>query len=103
MALFESIYKHILKYELENAGLIVKQEVSLLVIYDNIKFNIGCRMDLVVNDKVIIELKSVENRTEVYHKQTITYLKLSGLKLALLVNFNCNNIIKDIYRKVNNL
>jgi GxxExxY protein len=101
--LFENVYQHILKYELEKLGLNVKMEVPLPVFYDNIKFDIGFRIDLLVNDKVIIEIKSVEKVAEVHHKQTITYLKLTGLKLGILVNFNSNNIANDIFRKVNNL
>ena len=101
--LFETVYKHILKYELEKQGLIVKAEVPLPVYYDSTKVEIGFRMDLLVNDKVIIEIKSVEKIAEVHHKQIITYLKLSGLKLGLLVNFNSENIMNDIYRKVNKL
>ncbi len=101
--LFENVYKHILKYELEKLGLSVKMEVPLPVIYDDIKFDIGFRIDLLVNDKVIIEIKSVEKLAEVHHKQTITYLRLTGLKLGILVNFNSNNIANDIFRKVNNL
>jgi GxxExxY protein len=101
--LFENVYKHILKYELEKLGLTIKMEVPLPVFYDDIRFDIGFRIDLLVNDKVIIEIKSVEKLAEVHHKQTITYLKLTGLKLGLLVNFNSNNIANDIFRKVNNL
>lgn len=101
--LFENVYKQVLKYELENLGLTVKTEVSLPLIYDNLKFDIGFRIDLLVNDKVIVEIKSVEKIAEVHHKQTITYLKLMGLKLALLVNFNSDNIANNIFRKVNNL
>ena len=101
--LFENVYQHILKYELEKLGLNVKMEVPLPVFYDDIKFDIGFRIDLLVNDKVIIEIKSVEKVAEVHHKQTITYLKLTGLKLGILVNFNSNNIANDIFRKVNNL
>lgn len=101
--LFESVYKQVLKYELEKLGLIVKTEVSLPLIYDKIKFDIGFRIDLLVNDKVIVEIKSVEKIADVHHKQTITYLKLTGLKLALLINFNSDNIANDIFRKVNNL
>lgn len=101
--LFENVYKQVLKYELENLGLTVKTEVSLPLIYDNLKFDIGFRIDLLVNDKVIVETKSVEKIAEVHHKQTITYLKLMGLKLALLVNFNSDNIANNIFRKVNNL
>jgi GxxExxY protein len=101
--LFENVYQLILKYELEKLGLNVKIEVPLPVFYDDIKFDIGFRIDLLVNDKVIIEIKSVEKVAEVHHKQTITYLKLTGLKLGILVNFNSNNIANDIFRKVNNL
>jgi GxxExxY protein len=101
--LFENVYKHILKYELEKLGLIVKMEVILPVVYDDHKFDIGFRLDLLVNDKIIIEIKSVEKLADVHHKQTITYLKLTGLKLGILVNFNSNNIATDIFRKVNNL
>ncbi len=103
VGLFENVYKHILKYELEKLGLTVKMEVPLPVIYDEIKFDIGFKIDLLVNDKVIIEIKSIEKLAEVHHKQTITYLRLTGLKLAILVNFNSDNIAKDIFRKVNKL
>ena len=71
--------------------------------YESIKIDIGYRLDLLVENKVIIELKSVENLMHVHHKQVITYLKLSELKLALLVNFNCENIADNIFRKVNGL
>ena len=101
--LLENVYKHILKYELEKLGLHVKMEVPIPVIYDTMRFDIGFRIDLLVNDKVIIEIKSVEKLAEVHHKQVITYLKLTGLKLGILVNFNSNNIANDIFRKVNNL
>jgi GxxExxY protein len=101
--LFENVYKQILKYELEKRGLLVKSEVPLPVIYENNKFDIGFRLDLLVNDKVIIELKSVENFHEVHHKQILTYLRLSNLKLGILVNFNTDNILDSIFRKVNNL
>jgi GxxExxY protein len=101
--LFESVYSPVLKYELEKLGLNVKTEVAIPLIYDNLNFDIGFRLDLLVNDKVIIELKSVEKLNEVYFKQLITYLKLTNLKLGLLVNFNTDNIATSIFRKVNNL
>lgn len=100
--LFESVYTPILKYELEKLGLNVKSEVATPVFYDNLNFDIGFRLDLLVNDKVIIELKSVEKLNEVHHKQLITYLKLTNIKLGLLVNFNTDDILKNIFRKVNN-
>jgi GxxExxY protein len=65
--------------------------------------NIGYRIDLIVEEKVIVEIKSVENLAEVHHKQVLTYLKLSGIKLGILVNFNCTEIEKNIFRKVNGL
>jgi GxxExxY protein len=101
--LFENVYKHVLKYELEKSGLNVRIEVPLPVIYADIKFDIGFRIDLLVNNKVIVEIKSVERLAEIHYKQIITYLKLASLKLGILVNFNSDNIANDIFRKVNNL
>lgn len=101
--LFESVYQYILKYELEKNGLSVKSEVPLPLLYDNISFDIGFRIDLLVNDKVIIEIKSVEKITEVHHKQLITYLRLTNKKLGILVNFKTEDIQSSIFRKVNGL
>jgi GxxExxY protein len=101
--LFESVYVTAMKYELQQLGLPVKTEVPLPMVYEGIKFEAGFRIDILVNDLVIIEVKSVENLAEVHHKQVLTYLKLSGLKLGLLVNFNSSNIAESIFRKVNGL
>lgn len=101
--LYESVYVTALSYELQQLDLSVKREVPLPMVYEGIKFEAGFRIDILVNDKVILEIKSIENLAEVHHKQVITYLKLSGLKLALLVNFNSSNIAESIYRKVNGL
>ncbi len=101
--LLESAYESALAYELSKQGLFINQQVALPLVYDGLKMDVGYRIDLLVNDKVIIEIKSVENLAEVHHKQLITYLKLSGKKLGLLVNFNCNEIDKSIFRKVNGL
>ncbi|MCI0750719.1 MAG: GxxExxY protein [Flammeovirgaceae bacterium] len=90
--LLESAYEAALAFELSNAGLDVKSQVFLPMIYESIKVDNGYRLDLLVNGKVIIELKSVETLLDVHHKQVITYLKLSGLKLGLLVNFNSEDI-----------
>jgi len=68
-----------------------------------IKLDAGFRADLIVGGKVIVEVKSVENLAEVHHKQILTYLKMSGKKLGLLVNFNSSNISESIFRKVNGL
>ena len=101
--LLESAYEAVLAYELNKQGLQVKTQVALPLIYEEIKMNIGYRIDILVENKVIVEIKSVEAISEVHHKQVITYLRLSGLKLGLLVNFNCDDIQKSIIRKVNNL
>lgn len=101
--LLESAYEAVLLHELKNDGLEVKAQVSLPLVYEDIKMDIGYRIDLIVENKVIIEIKSVENLAEVHHKQVLTYLKLSGLKLGILVNFNCSEIHNSIFRKVNGL
>lgn len=90
-------------YELRKLGLDVKCQVALPFHYEDITFDNGYRMDLVINDKVIVEIKSVESLHEVHHKQVITYLKLSKMKLGILVNFNTADIEKQIFRKVNGL
>ena len=101
--LLESAYEAALIYELRKMGLDVESQVALPLIYDEIKMDVGYRIDLLVEDLVIIEIKSVENLAEVHHKQVITYLKLSGKKLGILVNFNCSRIDESTYRKVNGL
>ncbi len=101
--LFESVYEVALMHELKNVGLEVKSQIPMPLIYKETKMEAGYRIDIVVENKVIIEIKSVENLAEVHHKQVLTYLKLSGLKLGILVNFNCDNIGNSIYRKVNGL
>lgn len=101
--LLESAYEAVLAYELNKIGLDVKTQVPLPLIYEEVKLDVGYRIDILVENKVIIEIKSVESISEVHHKQVITYLKLTGLKLGLLVNFNCEDIQKSISRKVNNL
>ena len=101
--LLESVYVAALLFELKKEGLKVLKEVPMPVYYQNEKLELGFRLDLLIDDKVIIEVKSVENLEEVNHKQVLTYLKLTKLKLAILVNFNVENITDGIYRKVNGL
>lgn len=101
--LLESVYQRILIYELEENGLNVKSEVMLPVYYDNKKFDINFKIDILVEDKVILELKSVKELDNVYYKQLYTYLRLSDKKLGLLINFNTTNILDNIKRVVNNL
>ena len=99
----ESVYVAALAFELRKKGLSVKTEVPIPVIYEEERLELGFRLDLLVENKVIIEVKSVENLAEVHHKQVLTYLKLTNLKLAILVNFNTANIEGGIFRKVNGL
>jgi GxxExxY protein len=101
--LFETVYELALCRELTKEDLSVRCQVALPVIYDNVRLDAGFRIDILVEELVIIEIKSVENLAEVHHKQVLTYLKLSGLKLGLLVNFNTSDISKSIFRKVNHL
>jgi GxxExxY protein len=82
-------------------GLIVKHQVGLPLIYDGLNLDVGYWIDLLVENKVIVEIKSVKNLADVYHKQILTYLRLSGLKVGILVNFNTANISEAIFRKVN--
>lgn len=101
--LLESAYEAILTHLLIESGLTVKNQVPLPIIFNGIKLEAGYRVDLLVNGSVIVELKSVETLAAVHHKQVLTYLKLSGIKLGLLVNFNTTNIADSIHRKVNGL
>jgi GxxExxY protein len=101
--LLESVYEIALAHELRKMGHHVKCQVAVPMIYDDIKMEIGFRMDLLVNDAVIVEIKSVESLSDVHHKQLLTYLKLSGKKLGLLINFNSSPIKDSIVRIVNNL
>lgn len=101
--LLESVYEAALVCELEKSGLQVLTQVPIPVVYDGIHLDKGFRADIIVNGLVIVEVKSTSVLDEVHHMQLLTYLKVSGLKLGLLVNFNTSNISKSIYRKVNNL
>ncbi len=101
--LLESVYVAALTSELTSIGLKTELEVPIKAHYENIKLPIGFRIDLLIEDKVIIEVKSVELLMDVHHKQLLTYLKMSGLKLGLSVNFNVADMSKGIIRKVNGL
>jgi len=101
--LLESSYEATLAYELTKLGYDVKQQVGLPLVYEEIKLDVGYRIDLLVNDCVIVEIKSVEALNDVHHKQLLTYLKLSGKKLGLLINFNVASLKDGIVRIVNNL
>ena len=99
--LFESVYEEILYYELKKAGLKVERQKDVPVIWDNLKMDKGFRADLIVEDKVIIEIKSIERLAKVHYKQLATYVKLTGLKLGLLINFFEDNISDGIKRYIN--
>lgn len=99
--LLESVYRDAMIVELKNRGLNVEKEVPIKVVYKGVELPSSFRMDLLVEEKVIVELKSVENLTEVHYKQLLNYIKLSNKKLGILVNFNTDNIINNIKRIIN--
>jgi GxxExxY protein len=101
--LLESAYEAALTYELSKEGLKIKTQVGLPFQYEEIKLEIGYRLDMLVENQVIVEIKSVDDLADVHYKQVLTYLKLSGLKLGLLVNFNTSTINDSIKRIVNKL
>ncbi len=98
--LLESAYEAVLAHILTKQGLETKTQVGLPLIFEDVQVNVGYRMDIVVAGKVVIEVKSVDELTPVHHKQLLTYLKLSGMKLGILVNFNTDEIAGAIFRKV---
>lgn len=99
--LLESVYVAALQLVLEKMGRKVRREVPIPVYIEDEKLEVGFRLDLLIDDKVIIEVKSVEELAKVHHKQVITYLKITKLRLGILVNFNVDDINKGIYRKIN--
>ncbi len=101
--LLESTYEVCLAYELKTIGLEIKQQVALPVIYKQIKLNAGYRIDILVENKVIIEVKSIDVLAPIHTAQILTYLKLKEIKLGILVNFNSVKVIDGIKRIVNNL
>jgi GxxExxY protein len=101
--LLESAYEECLFYELQKSGLMVKKQKPMPLFYEEVKLDIGYRIDLMVEEKVIIEIKSVEALNNVHMAQILTYLKLSGCKLGLLINFNVELLKQGIRRVVNNL
>jgi GxxExxY protein len=101
--LLESVYEEILYFEFVKLGLKVQRQSGIPVIWDDTKIELGFRADLIVENKVIIELKSVETIAPVHPKQLLTYLKITGIKLGLLINFNEALIKNGITRIVNNL
>ncbi|MFI3240159.1 MAG: GxxExxY protein [Bacteroidales bacterium] len=99
--LLESIYEEALVIELEKAELKVERQVDIAIIYDGVELKNSLRLDILVESKVIIELKSVKEIQDIHYKQILSYLKLSNLYVGLLVNFNVNDIFKGIHRVYN--
>jgi GxxExxY protein len=99
--LLESVYEVVLAYELEKTGLTAERQKPMPIVYDNIRFDEAFRSDLVVNGKVIAELKSVEALLPVHAKQLLTQLRLSSLKLGLLINFGEAHLKNGIKRIIN--
>jgi GxxExxY protein len=101
--LFESVYETVMAQELANRGLKVIRQQAIPIVWENIHLEAGFRADLIVEDKVIIEIKSVEDLAPVYRKQLLTYLRLTGRRLGLLINFDTELIKDGIARVVNGL
>jgi GxxExxY protein len=99
--LLESAYEECLFYELKKANLFVEKQKGLPLIYEDVKLDIGYRIDIIVENKFIVEIKSVENLNDVHLAQIITYLKLSNCKLGLLINFNVNLLKNGVKRVIN--
>lgn len=101
--LFESVYEEVLYYELDNRGFFLERQVEVPIFWNQKKMRKGFIADLIVEELVIIEIKSVEKLANVHYKQLLTYLKLTDIKLGLLINFNEAYIKNGIKRIVNNL
>lgn len=99
--LLESAYQECLFYELKNSGLTVEKEKPLPLIYEEVKLDCGYRLDLLVENKVIVEIKSVEVLNEIHLAQILTYLKLNDSKIGLLINFNVLQLVKGVKRVIN--
>ena len=101
--MLESVYEEALAYELRRNSISCERQVEITVKYESITMEIGFRADIIVENKVIVELKSLENIKDLHKKQLLTYLKLSDMKLGLLINFNEEMLKNGIVRIVNKL
>lgn len=99
--LLESAYETCLKHELVKRGLEVESQVELPVLYDGVKLNVGYRIDLLVSNAIVVELKSVDKIAPIHEAQLLSYLKLSNLQVGLLINFNVIHLKDGIKRMVN--
>ncbi len=98
--LLESTYEHCLLYELGKAGILASRQVELPVVYDGVKIDAGYRLDMLVEDRVIVEIKAVERLLPIHEAQLLTYLKLANKQLGLLINFNVHSLKNGIKRMV---
>ncbi len=101
--LLESAYEECLFYELMKTGLDIQKQKALPLVYEEVKLNIGYRIDIIIENKLILEIKSVEALNDIHFAQLLTYLKLTNCKLGMLINFNVLLIKNGIKRVVNNL
>lgn len=101
--LLESVYAECVSFKLIQAGLSVQKQVPIPVVFDNVKLECGFRCDILVENKLIIEIKAVESLNEVHLSQVLTYLRLTDVRLGLLINFNVVRLKDGIRRVVNNL
>jgi GxxExxY protein len=99
--LLESAYEACLEFELLDRGYRVERQKELSVVYRGVKVDCGYRLDLIVEDEVVLELKAVDELAPIHEAQLISYLKLSGKKIGLLINFNVIQLVKGIRRRVN--
>jgi GxxExxY protein len=100
--LLESVYEIVLQHELTCMGYDIKTQLSVPVLYEGIKIDAGFRLDILVDDEIIIELKSVDRLQKIHFKQLLTYLRLTGKKLGLLINFNSDSLDKNNFIRIIN-
>ena len=101
--LFESVYEEVFCYELCKKAVLLTRQQGIPLMHEDIKLEAGFRADVIIDNKVIVEIKSVEALANIHYKQVLTYLKLSGLKLGLLINFNVVFLKDGIHRIANKL
>jgi GxxExxY protein len=101
--LLESVYEASLAYDLAEIGLNVRRQVAVPFIYKEVRMDVGFRIDILVNEIVLVEVKSIETLAPVHFAQTLTYLRLANVKLGLLINFNVKSLATGIHRIVNSL
>ena len=98
--LLESVYEAAFAYELDNRNIPYSRQQGIVANYEEIILDVGFRADIIMDNKLIVEIKSVEHLEKVHHKAVLTYLKVTGIKLAILVNFNVNLIKDGLHRKI---